>query len=161
MLILTNIGLAWWLYAVKPAEGAEAGDPLERIQPDVFALLRDKFLVDELYDATVVRANAASARLSDWLDGMVWGGLVRVVSYAMLGLSLFNGLLDRFVVNLGFDRGCGSLRASGGLLSRFQNGQVRAGAGLPGAAEEIGGASRGFGFLFCLAGPGRDALEEL
>ena len=42
-----------------------------------------------------------------------------------MGLSWINRLLDEFVVNLGFDKGCGGLRDSANLLSHFQNGQVQ------------------------------------
>ena len=109
----------------KPADKRTEGDALESLQPSVFSILHDKFLFDELYDATVVRLNATCARVSDWLDRFVWGGLVWAASYLTLCLSWFNRLLDEFVVNLGFDKGCGSLRASAKLLARFQNGQVQ------------------------------------
>jgi NADH-quinone oxidoreductase subunit L len=47
------------------------------------------------------------------------------VSLLALGLSWLDRLFDEFVVNPGFDRGCGSLRRSGRLLSVWQNGQVQ------------------------------------
>jgi NADH-quinone oxidoreductase subunit L len=68
---------------------------------------------------------AVSARVSAWLDDVVWGGLVQAVSLLTVWLSWLNRLIDEFVVNFGFDKGCGSLRNSGGFLSRFQNGQVQ------------------------------------
>ncbi len=124
-IVAAGISSAWWLYAIKPAAKGEEADALEKLQPDLFALMRDKFLIDELYDATVVRLNAACTRVSAWFDGFVWGGLVKAVSYLVLGLSWLNRMLDEFVVNLGFDKGCGTLRVSATLLSRFQNGQVQ------------------------------------
>ena len=36
-----------------------------------------------------------------------------------------NRAFDDFVVNLGFDKGCGTVRGSGKLFSRAQNGQVQ------------------------------------
>jgi NADH-quinone oxidoreductase subunit L len=124
-IVAAGIGLAWWLYAREPVERVKEADPLERVQPQVFSILRDKFLVDELYDATFVRLNAACARASSWLDQFVWGGLVQMVAYVTFGLSWLNRLVDEFVVNLGFDKGCGSLRGSGSFLARIQNGQVQ------------------------------------
>jgi NADH-quinone oxidoreductase subunit L len=91
----------------------------------MFALLREKFFVDELYALSVVRFNAWCARAAQWLDNWVWGGLVTAVSFLVLALSWLNRLVDEFVVNLGFDKGCGSLRLSGRLLSVWQNGQVQ------------------------------------
>ena len=124
-IVTAGISLAWWLYAVKPVPKGEEADALEKLQPHVFSLLRDKFLIDEVYDATAVRLNAVCARVSDWLDHFLWGGLVQAVSFLVLGLSWLNRLLDEFVVNLGFDKGCGSLRTSASILSHFQNGQVQ------------------------------------
>jgi len=124
-IVAAGIFVAWWLYAARPMEKGEEGDALEKLQPHVFSILHDKFLIDELYEVTVVRFNATCARVSDWLDEFVWGGLVQAVSYLTLGLSWLNRFVDEFVVNLGFDKGCGSLRGSGRMLSLFQNGQVQ------------------------------------
>jgi len=43
----------------------------------------------------------------------------------VLGVSWMSRLMDEFVVNLGFDKGCESLSTSGRWLSLFQNGQVQ------------------------------------
>src|SRR5206468_3481738 len=120
-----GIGLGWRLYGRQPTTRADEPDALEKMRSDVFAMLRNKFYVDELYDISVVRFNACCARVSRWLDDVVWNGAVITVSYVVLGLSWLNRMLDEFVVNLGFDKGCGSLRSGAWLLSRWQNGQVQ------------------------------------
>jgi NADH-quinone oxidoreductase subunit L len=125
LIVAAGIGAGWWLYGRKPVEKAEEADPLERLTPDTFDVLRKKFLVDELYEVSVIRFNAWSARVSDWLDRWVWGGAVLAVSYVALGLSWLNRLIDEYVVNLGFDKGCEGLRGGGGRLSRMQTGQVQ------------------------------------
>ncbi len=123
--VAVGIGLGWWFYGRKPGACAAETDPLETLQPDLFTLLRHKFYVDELYEMTVVKANVLLARGSNWLDQFVWNGLVWAVAYLMMGLSWVNQALDEFVVNLGFDRGCDSVRSSGRLLSLWQNGRVQ------------------------------------
>jgi len=125
IIVTAGIGLAWWLYSRSPARKPEEPDPLEEFQPGMFNLLRGKFFVDELYALSVVRFNAWCARACQWLDDKVWGGLVVAVSFLVLALSWLNRLVDEFVVNLGFDKGCGSLHLSGRLLSFWQNGQVQ------------------------------------
>jgi NADH-quinone oxidoreductase subunit L len=121
-VVAFGITLAWWLYSRR---GKERADTLERLQPDVFALLNRKFFVDELYDATVVRWNAFLARASDWLDRWIWDGAVRVTSLLVLGASWLNRFIDEFVVNLGFDKGCQSVRHGGQAFSFLQNGQAQ------------------------------------
>jgi NADH-quinone oxidoreductase subunit L len=125
LVVAAGVGLAWWFYVRQPIPSAEQPDALGKLEPDLFTLLRQKFFVDELYEASVIRWNAWSARASDWLDRCVFGGAVNAVSLVTLGLAWFNRLFDEFVVNLGFDRGCGSLRFSARVLSLWQNGQVQ------------------------------------
>jgi NADH-quinone oxidoreductase subunit L len=125
VIVIFGIGLGWWLYGRKPVAQAEEIDPLERLQPGFFATLRNKFYVDELYEISAIRFNAWFARASRWLDEFVWNGAVMAVSYCVLGLSWLNRLIDEFVVNLGFDQGCNSLRSGSRLLSLWQNGQVQ------------------------------------
>jgi NADH-quinone oxidoreductase subunit L len=120
-----GIGLGWLLYGLQPPRSAEALDPLERAQPGLFRILRDKFYMDELYEMTVIRLNAWWARTCDWLDRFIWNGAVQLVSYLVLGLAWLDRFIDEYVVNLGFDEGCQGLRRGGGLFARLQSGQVQ------------------------------------
>jgi len=125
LVVAAGIGGAWWLYGRAPAKTADAPDPLEEMHAGTFAALRNKFFVDELYEATIVRFNATFARFCHWLDSVVLDTLVVIVSYLVLGLSWLNRVIDEYVVNLGFDEVCQRLRRGGGLLSRLQDGQVQ------------------------------------
>jgi NADH:ubiquinone oxidoreductase subunit 5 (subunit L)/multisubunit Na+/H+ antiporter MnhA subunit len=125
VIALSGISLSWWFYSSRPVRKAEDPDPLEKLQPGVFAVLRGKFFIDELYELSIVRFNAWSARAARWLDDKVWESGVTAVSYVVLALSWLNRLIDEFVVNFGFDQGCGGLRLGAQLLSLWQNGQVQ------------------------------------
>ena len=61
-VVFVGLGLGWWLYGRKPVRSADEPDVLERLQPEVFALLRRKYFVDEIYEASVIRFNAWWAR---------------------------------------------------------------------------------------------------
>jgi NADH-quinone oxidoreductase subunit L len=127
LIALTGIGLGYWLYGRGqiPSEANASLDVLERIRPDIFALLKHKYFIDEIYEASIVRFNAWFARACDWLDEWLWNGVVSLVSYVILGLSWVNRFFDEYVVNLGFEEACRRLTRSGGLLSRLQNGRVQ------------------------------------
>ncbi|MBM3837162.1 MAG: hypothetical protein FJ398_04230 [Verrucomicrobia bacterium] len=125
VVVVVGVFAGWRLYGHEPIKSADAPDPLERMRPDVFAVLRGKFFVDELYEASVIRFNAWSAWLSDRLDRSLWNGLVKMVSYLTLGLSWITRLIDEYVVNLGFDKGCGEIRRGGNLATLWQAGQVQ------------------------------------
>jgi NADH-quinone oxidoreductase subunit L len=125
IVVFIGIGLGWWFYGRKPLEQSEEVDPLEKMRPDIFGLLRNKYYIDEVYEHTVIAFNAWFARACDWLDFWVWNGLVQLVSYVIVGLSWVNNFFDIFVVNGGFDEGCKGVSVGGKLLSHLQNGRVQ------------------------------------
>ncbi len=124
-LVALGITAGWWLYGRQKIARIEAPDALETFQPDIFTLLRNKFWIDELYDKSIVRLNRGLSRASDWLDEMIWGGAVALLSYLFIGIAWLDRFFDEYVVNLGFDKGCNSVRWSARFLSLFQNGQVQ------------------------------------
>jgi NADH-quinone oxidoreductase subunit L len=124
-IVFTGLGLGWWLYGKRQRKTVEEPDVLQVAQPALFRLLENKYFVDEFYEATVIRFNAWAARACDFLDRWIWGGAVLLVSWVTLGLSWFYRFTDDFVVNLGFDAGCETLREGGGEMSSWHTGRVQ------------------------------------
>lgn len=124
-LVFAGMSLSGWLYHRSGIKRAEDPDPLGKLQPVLFKILHHKFYVDEFYEATVVRLTRLAAQTAEWFERYVWGGLVLAAAQLVLALGWLNRLMDELLVNLGFDRGCQSLRGSGLLLSLLQNGQVQ------------------------------------
>ena len=125
IIVFAGIGIGWWLYGRKPITQLTEPDPLEKIRPDIFELLRRKYYVDEIYEATVIRFNAWFAEVCDILDTFLWGGVVALISYLTIGLGWVDYAIDNFVINLGFDKGCERATLGGALLSKLQNGRVQ------------------------------------
>jgi NADH-quinone oxidoreductase subunit L len=125
VVVVIGLGLGWWLYGRKSPKSADEPDALERIRPDIFALLKHKYFVDELYGVTVVWFNRWWAWFADALDRWVFSGAVWLVSYLAVALAWVDRLFDEFVINLGFDSGCEALRRSGGVFSLLQSGRVQ------------------------------------
>jgi NADH-quinone oxidoreductase subunit L len=125
MIVALGIGLGWSFYGRKPIVDPNERDALERFRPGIFTLLKNKFYVDELYEATVIRFNAWAAWFCDWLDYWIWNGAVVLVSRIIFGLSWLNRFFDENVVNFGFDEGCRGLGKGGKGLSRLQDGRVQ------------------------------------
>ena len=124
LVVFVGLGLGWWLYGNK-SPAPEEPDALEKALPPVWAVLRDKFYVDELYGATVIAFYWWWARVADWLDRRVWGGLVAGVAWAFRGWAQLNRLFDVYWVDGGFDKSCEELASGGGLLARVQTGRVQ------------------------------------
>ncbi|HUA96886.1 MAG TPA: NADH-quinone oxidoreductase subunit L [Terracidiphilus sp.] len=124
IVVFLGIGIAWWLYGNR-SPAAEEPDALEKAVPLVWAGLRDRLYVDEFYDVTVIAFYRAWARVANWLDRRVWGGIVAGVALAFRGLAHLDRLIDESWVNGGFDKGCEELSTGGGLLARMQTGRVQ------------------------------------
>jgi NADH-quinone oxidoreductase subunit L len=125
IIVFLGLGLGWWFYGRKPLVSAEETDSLEKLQPQIFHLLRHKFYVDEFYQATFIRWNGWLSRVSDWFDRRIWNGAVWVVSYFVLGLSWLARSADTYIVNPGFDGGCKTVTVGGKLLARLQDGRTQ------------------------------------
>jgi NADH-quinone oxidoreductase subunit L len=125
IIVAAGIGLGWKVYAKAASKPSAEVDPLEVAQPSVFRVLQNKFYIDELYEATIIRLNAALSKFSDWLDRAFWGGAVKLVSYVTLGFSWINRTIDEGVINLGFDHGCDGVRDGSRFFSKLQDGQIQ------------------------------------
>jgi len=124
LVVFLGLGLGWRLYDNQSPE-PEAPDALEKSAPWLWAPLRDRLYVDEFYGVTVVAFYAWWARVADWLDARVWGGIVALVAW-LIGLwARFNRFLDIHWVDGGFDKTCEELSSGGGLLSRVEGGRVQ------------------------------------
>jgi len=65
------------------------------------------------------------ARVADWLDRRVFGGIVSLVAWVFVLWAKLNRFLDTNVVDGTFDKSCEEISTSGGLLSRLQSGRAQ------------------------------------
>jgi len=124
VVVLLGLIVAWWIYGDKRTR-AEDPDALERVLPTIWTLLEGKFYIDELYGVTVIAFYAWWARVADWLDRRVWGGIVASLAWLFREGAQLSRLFDANWVDGGFDKGCEELANSGGLMSRIESGRVQ------------------------------------
>jgi NADH-quinone oxidoreductase subunit L len=124
VVVLLGLTLSWWIYGNKPVK-AEDPDALERAFPTIWTLLEGKFYIDELYGVTVIAFYAWWARVADWLDQRVWGGIVSGIAWLFREGAHLSRLFDVRWVDGGFDKGCEELANGGGLMSRIESGRVQ------------------------------------
>jgi NADH-quinone oxidoreductase subunit L len=125
LLVFCGLGVGWWFYGRRPVEGADAPDHVGALQPQLFELLGKGFYVDAIYNATFIRLNNWLSEVSNWFDRWVWNGAVQTVSYCVLGLGWLDNFIDTYIVNFGFDEGCGGISLGGQLLALLQVGRVQ------------------------------------
>jgi NADH-quinone oxidoreductase subunit L len=124
VMVVLGMIFAWRLYGDRSPKPT-VPDALEKIAPVAWCLLRDRLYVDELYGVTVIAFYGWWARVADWLDRRVWGGVVGAVAGGFALWARLNRFLDTRVVDGGFDKGCDELAVGGGLLARVQTGRVQ------------------------------------
>jgi NADH-quinone oxidoreductase subunit L len=123
-IVLLGLGLGWTIYGGKSPKVTEP-DAIEKAAPWLWAILRDRFYVDEFYAATVIAFYYWWARVADFFDRRVWGGAVLAVTSIFSLWARFSRFLDNDWVNGGFDKTCEELATGGGLLARVQSGRVQ------------------------------------
>jgi len=132
--VALGMGLGIWLYGRARKAADEVEEPLMRLPAGLYPALRDKFWVDEVYEATVIAWVRALARWSDRMDRWVWNGLVQMLALATELVARLSRATDEGLVNAGFDAACGGLRSQGGRLSLWHNGRVQRSLALMAAA---------------------------
>ncbi len=124
LVVFLGLGLGWRLYG-NNSPAPDAPDSLEKSAPWLWAPLRDRLYVDELYGVTVVAFYWWWARVADWFDRKVWGGIVTAVAWLFGLWAHLNRLLDVYWVDGSFDKTCEELSSGGGMLARMQSGRVQ------------------------------------
>jgi len=124
VIVLLGLGLGLRVYGGKSPKSTEP-DTLEKAVPWLWAILRDRFYIDELYAATIVAFYGWWGRVADFIDRRILGGAVNLVTGLTTLVARFNRFLDAQFVNGGFDKTCEELATSGGLLARVQSGRVQ------------------------------------
>jgi len=124
LLVGSGVSLGWWFYGRRELK-ADGTDVLEQKLPRLYQALGQRLYIDEFYDVTVIRLQRILAQLAEILERRVWAGAVTLIAdVCRRGSSLSRGI-DRSFFNRGFDRGCTSLRSSGGRVARWQNGDIQ------------------------------------
>ncbi len=99
LIALAGIGLAWWMYVRRPATAKELAQAL----PGAYGLSRNKFYLDELYDAFIVKPLVGFAQVLRVLDLYVVDGLVDLMAQVPRWLGILvrpmqNGLVQFYAL---------------------------------------------------------------
>ncbi len=80
MVVGAAFFLGWRIYSKAAVQSSREIDPLEKSLPALFRLLQNKFFIDEIYAATVIRLNTAFSQLRRLDGSRDLGGAVNAVS---------------------------------------------------------------------------------
>jgi NADH-quinone oxidoreductase subunit L len=91
----------------------------------IHTLVYNKYYVDELYDATVIKAVMQARLALDWFDRTVVDGLVNVTRPIVLGIAWLQGKTDTRVVDGAVNGTASIISGAGGVLCLLQTGNIR------------------------------------
>jgi NADH-quinone oxidoreductase subunit L len=89
-----------------------------------YRLSFDKYYVDELYDAALVRPYMIATRVAAWFDVHIIDGVVNLAAAITVFGSWLSGLFDNYVVDGLVNLAANSTLAAGGRLRRLQSGSI-------------------------------------
>jgi len=118
-----GIGLGYLVYGRKPLQAGQP-DPLMRLGA-VWTLLRNKYYIDEIYRATVIRGTIGLAGVLFRFDQGIIDAIVNLIGKLTERLSHVSRLFDTYVID-GIVNGVGRVTSAVGEELRFiQTGRVQ------------------------------------
>ncbi|MDH3745288.1 MAG: proton-conducting transporter membrane subunit, partial [Acidobacteriota bacterium] len=88
------------IYGAGETAGLEGGERWAERSPAIHRLLLNKYWVDEIYDASIIKGTWAAARgLFRFDSGVIDGFLVNGSRHVTVGVSLLSGFFDKYVVD--------------------------------------------------------------
>jgi NADH-quinone oxidoreductase subunit L len=123
VMALGGIGLGYVIYGRKPLVAGQK-DPLERMGI-VWTILKNKYYIDEIYRATIIRGAIGLADLFFKFDQGIIDGMVNLVGKLTERWSWVSGLFDVYVID-GIVNGVGRVASAAGEELRYiQTGRVQ------------------------------------
>ena len=126
MLISVGVATAGWLAARWMYVTGENPAPARLMAsfPGVHRLVFNKYYVDEIYRATVVRAGLVLAAVFSWFDRVVIDGLVTLVAWIVRLVANVDGFIDKYLVDGAVSLVAALVLAGGRRLRRLQTGRL-------------------------------------
>jgi NADH-quinone oxidoreductase subunit L len=98
----------------------------ELVRGDVYDLVLNKYWIDEIYQATIVRGTLALARAMAWFDGRVIDGIVNGAATVVRLVSEWGGLFDKYVVDGAVNGVANGTYFVGRRVRHLQTGEINA-----------------------------------
>jgi NADH-quinone oxidoreductase subunit L len=116
-----GILLARRMYVARP----KLPERVARSLGGLYRTVRDKYYVDEIYDAIIIRPYYAACWLFHWIDVWIVDGTVNGVRHVTIGLSHASNAYDRWVVDLAVNGVGWAVRGLFFVFRRAQTGFVQ------------------------------------
>ncbi|MEO7091645.1 MAG: NADH-quinone oxidoreductase subunit L, partial [Polyangiales bacterium] len=117
--------LSWYFTRQKYGAGRAADWDVREAKAPGYTLTQNKYYVDEIYQATIIRLVLRTRMVLSGFDKYVVDGLVNFAGVAMRATAWLNGMIDHLFVD-GAVRGVSEgLLAVGSRVRKLQTGKVQ------------------------------------
>jgi NADH-quinone oxidoreductase subunit L len=122
-----SAGVIGWVFARALYKDGKSEVPARLLErwKGAWNVVYNKYFVDELYQATVIRGAVLFARLCSWVDKYFVDGLVNLAGAIGRVFAELDGAIDRYLVDGAVNLVAGSTLAAGRALRRVQTGRIQ------------------------------------
>jgi NADH-quinone oxidoreductase subunit L len=120
LIVGAGIATGWYLYA-RTAEI----DILQTRFPELYNALRNRYWIDEAYDASIIRLNRWIAISIARAEVLIFSAVGWVAGLVAVGFGWISRVFDQFVIDLGFDQTCHGLQTGADRARALQHGRVQ------------------------------------
>jgi NADH-quinone oxidoreductase subunit L len=126
MLISVSIATLGWSFARQLYQSGDNPLPAQLLQrfPRTHTLIFNKYYVDEIYAATVIRLVMITKDLLGWFDGAIVDGLVNLAARIIKVVGMVDGAIDKYFVDGLVNLLSNAILAGGQGLRRIQTGRL-------------------------------------
>jgi len=121
-----GVALLGWLVARLLYKDGKSAIParLKAFFAVEWAIVYNKYYIDEIYDATVVRGSVALGRIAYWIDQNIIDGLVNFFGWLGRSVGYIDAAIDKYVVDGAVNAVADATIGGGRVLRRVQSGQI-------------------------------------
>jgi NADH-quinone oxidoreductase subunit L len=122
-----SAGVIGWVFARMLYKDNRSQVPARLLErwKGFWTVVYNKYYVDELYQATILRGSVALARVLSWFDKHFIDGLVNLAGAITRVFANLDGAIDRYLVDGAVNLVANSTLSAGGLLRRIQTGRIQ------------------------------------
>jgi NADH-quinone oxidoreductase subunit L len=126
-LIGVSVGVIGWVAARALYKDGRSQVPARLLLrwKRAWTVVYNKYYVDEIYQATILRGSVGFARLCSWFDKYIIDGLVNLAGAIARVAAELDGAIDRYIVDGAVNLVAGATLAAGRGLRRLQTGRIQ------------------------------------
>jgi NADH-quinone oxidoreductase subunit L len=126
-LIGVSAGVVGWVFARALYKDGKSQAPARLLErwKGAWNVVYNKYFVDELYQATVLRGSVGLARTLAWLDKNLIDGIVNLAGAVTRVFANIDGAIDRYLVDGMVNLVADATLSAGRVLRRVQTGRIQ------------------------------------